>query len=607
MGTRLRRLGPFVICTLLSFPAWAVQDVVNTVHNLSVSGPGPFKSLNIDQVCVFCHTPHNAQPQGPLWNRQMSGQTYIQYGSTTLQAFPGQPTGKSRLCLACHDGTVALGALGNLPPGVINDLQSTFLSGRASLGTDLSDDHPISFPYDTALQAADKELANPLTVGLPLENTELQCTTCHDPHERDIVPFLHRTSLNGELCTSCHVRGGATWDWASSDHATSAATAGAASPWSERKPAWRGNTVAENSCFNCHTPHNAATPPRLIKDQEENTCYLCHDGAVAAKDIQSDSLKPYRHPVETTPNPSHDATLVEDPLRMAFHVECMDCHNPHAARDADPMISFNPGSPSDPKHAIAPNANASIQGVSGIDANGGVKPEIDFQFELCFKCHGVPGRSACGTERCSTARSFDMTRQDGVYNIRDKVISNTPGIVSYHPIEFNDPSNDSEVPSLRVDIPLDQQNSLIYCTDCHNGDASAAAGGAGATGPHGSVYGAILAQEYTLEPIRAYSSKQYELCYKCHDEAAILNDDSGFPHNLHVKKKDKACVNCHDPHGSHRFPHLINFLTNANSGGQILQITGDGGFAEPTWQDDGRFKGSCFLNCHGKRHRPKRY
>jgi DNA-binding MarR family transcriptional regulator len=42
---------------------------VGTKHNLSVSGPGPIKSTNEQQVCIFCHTPHNASPIQPLWNR----------------------------------------------------------------------------------------------------------------------------------------------------------------------------------------------------------------------------------------------------------------------------------------------------------------------------------------------------------------------------------------------------------------------------------------------------------------------------------------------------------------------------------------------------------
>jgi predicted CXXCH cytochrome family protein len=322
---------------------------------------------------------------------------------------------------------VALGAFMNPPTGVANDLQSTFLTGRALLDTDLSDDHPISFVYNTNLAVADGELTDPGFINLPLENGELQCTTCHDPHEADIVPFLRKTTLNGDLCQECHVRQGATWTWPSSSHSLSTATKGSGDPWGERKPAWQGNTVAENSCFNCHTPHNAATPARLIKNQEENTCYLCHDGQVAS-DIMTEILKAYEHPVDSPlpPNPDHDAALVEDPLTMNFHVECMDCHNPHAVADDFPMIAFNPNSPMAADHFFPPSANGRIRGVSGLTSGGTVIPEIDFQYELCFKCHGLPAKSACDTGRCSTATGFAMARQDGIYNLREKFGPTSP-------------------------------------------------------------------------------------------------------------------------------------------------------------------------------------
>ncbi len=595
-----------VVMAVPASPVSASEEVANTVHNLSTSGPGPFKSGTVNEVCVFCHTPHNSRPEAPLWNRQLSGQTYSEYTSSTLQSVPGQPTGSSLLCLACHDGTVALGALVN-PPGPSNDLETTFLTGRANIGTDLTNDHPISFTYDDALAAADQELASPAGIDLPLEGGQVQCTTCHDPHKGDIPPFLRKTTLNGDLCTTCHVRSGLTWDWNNAAHAVSVATPSGADPWAERKPAWKGATVAENACFNCHTPHNAATPNRLQKNIEENTCFLCHDGSVAASDIESELLKFSRHPVETTPNPSHDATKVENPLTMPLHVECTDCHNPHAAESSPPMISFNPNNPFDPDHATAPAASGRIRGVTGIDIAGNEKAEVDYEYELCFKCHGLPAKSACDDGRCETATSFSMLRQDGVYNIRDKVSTSTPGLVSYHPIEINNPANDDEVPSLRNDIPLNRSTSLIYCSDCHNSDRSLAAGLSGPTGPHGSIYGAILTQEYSFDPVVPYSSQAYELCYKCHDESAILGDASGFPHRKHVQKEDLACINCHDPHGSLKFPHLLNFLVNVNFGGQTFQITGAGGFSEPTWIDEGKFKGRCYLSCHGETHNGWRY
>lgn len=85
------------------------SGVADTKHNLSVSGTGTIKAASEQQICIFCHTPHNATPIQPLWNRASSGSVYIPYSSTTVNASPGQPTGASMLCLSCHDGTIALG------------------------------------------------------------------------------------------------------------------------------------------------------------------------------------------------------------------------------------------------------------------------------------------------------------------------------------------------------------------------------------------------------------------------------------------------------------------------------------------------------------------
>jgi hypothetical protein len=61
--------------------------------------------------------PHAARaeniPNAPLWNRKLSGATYSTYNSSSIErqhrrAVAG-PGGLSRLCLSCHDGTMAIG------------------------------------------------------------------------------------------------------------------------------------------------------------------------------------------------------------------------------------------------------------------------------------------------------------------------------------------------------------------------------------------------------------------------------------------------------------------------------------------------------------------
>lgn len=562
-----------LVLLLLPLRAWAVEDVVNTVHNLSTSGPGAFKSLTIDEVCVFCHTPHNARPSVPLWNHELTGATYIEYRSSTLRASPGQPTGRSRLCLSCHDGTVALGAIGNPPAGRQVDLADVYLTGRANLGTDLSNDHPISFPFDNALRAANPQLALPSQVDLPLERGELQCTSCHDPHEKTIEPFLHKSTLNGELCTTCHSMASATQSWETSSHATSAArTKSTSNPWAERKPQWRGQTVAENACFNCHTPHNAVTPPRLIKGLEEETCFLCHDGGVARTDIRSETLKPYRHPVDlysSTHDPAEDFSRGRPP----DHVECADCHNAHV---------------SDNSRAAAPDLPGSMVGVAGLDSTGALVPEARRAYEVCLKCHG---------DNSVVTRPL-VTRQVFELNTRREFDLASP---SFHPVQGI--GRNGNVPSLIQPLT---ESSVISCTDCHASDNSPAAGGSGARGPHGSIYEGLLERNYMTADNTTESIVSYALCYKCHSRNSILADDSFAEHRRHVDDENTPCSACHDPHGISSIEgnpvnnsHLINFdrsIAAPNSTGQ-----------GPVFEDLGTFAGQCSLSCHGKDHQALRY
>ena len=173
--------------------------------------------------CSACHTPHYAGVMEgvPLWDPDHdigAGITFTMYGEdllpgdpTTLDAtIAAEPDGSSRLCLSCHDG-----AQTDHPPGLTHDL---------------SDDHPISFVYDTALATLDGELLDP-TVALSfvpgsggtvhedlLHNTgKVQCVSCHDIHKSGVTTaFLFDIkgevsipgwggSINSEaLCKACH-------------------------------------------------------------------------------------------------------------------------------------------------------------------------------------------------------------------------------------------------------------------------------------------------------------------------------------------------------------------------------------------------------------------
>ena len=74
---------------LIVVPCLVFAGVKNTKHNLSVSGTGDAKALTETEVCLFCHTPHNASPSYPLWNHELSSvDNYTNYWSPTLQSYP---------------------------------------------------------------------------------------------------------------------------------------------------------------------------------------------------------------------------------------------------------------------------------------------------------------------------------------------------------------------------------------------------------------------------------------------------------------------------------------------------------------------------------------
>lgn len=539
--------------------------IATTTHNLSVSGPGPVKAEAEAQICIFCHTPHNASPRAPLWNRDDPGSTYIPYISSTAVAAPGQPTGASILCLSCHDGTIALGQVLSRPRPIsmVGDITAIPL-GPERLGTDLSDDHPISFAYTHSLTATRRELVNPamLTGRVQLDASgQLQCTTCHDAHDNTFGKFLVVSNRSSGLCLACHSKD----FWNQTIHKTSTATWNGLGPDPWPHTSW--SSVADNGCENCHRPHTAGGQQRLLNYAvEEDNCYPCHNGNVAASNVQVEFSKTSRHPVDATTG-THDPT--EPAVVTTRHVECSDCHNPHASKPGA-------GTPPGP-----------LSGVRGVSRAGAEVSSVAFEYEICFRCHAdSPNKPAPRT-----------SRQLAQTNVRLKFNTANP---SFHPVVG--PGRNPDVPSLIA--PLNT-TSVITCSACHNSNASPATGGAGANGPHGSTFAPILVRQYVTIDNTSESSTTYALCYECHSRNSILGDESFTEHKKHIQEERTPCNVCHDPHGisltqgnSTNNSKLINFDTsvvfrNAN--------------AQLRFESRGRFRGACYLRCHGDNHDPKIY
>ena len=542
----------FTLIFILSAPATA--QVERTVHNLAA--PGVAEDGRPPNPCTYCHTPHNGASNRALWNRSMPARTYKLYESSTLKARLNQPTGASRLCLSCHDGTIAL----DDNPARARTKHAGVLRGKSSLGTNLSDDHPISFTFDSALAAARGELVDPtmLTSRTRLDETgQLQCTTCHNPHQDRNPKFLVMDNRFSQLCRTCHEMRG----WSTSAHAVSTATwkGTGPNPW----PHSEYHTVAENACANCHTAHSAGRPEALLNfDVESKNCFACHNGNGSSTDVQRDFRKFSAHPVEQTES-IHSPK--EDPRSMSRHVACGDCHNPHATESSAAGRVAKARSP---------------QGVRGVSSTGSRVAQASFEYEVCYTCHGV-----------STEFRTFIVRRDPVSNTR---LAFDPGNVSFHPVV--NPGRNHDISGLEAGYT---SSSMITCTDCHNSDTVN-----GPRGPHGSTYEPILEREYGLLDPSPESYKSYSLCYKCHNRAVLLSDQSAFPHRLHVVDQQTSCAVCHDAHGSRSNPFLINFMTQGRNGSPVVSFS-SGGRLE--FQSTAKGQGRCYLRCHGSDHNPKEY
>lgn len=553
----------FLFLMIITTGCWhnlEAQSITNSKHNLSVSGTGNLKASSESEICVFCHSTHDANPTAPLWNKKSQGTVYTLYSSSTMQALPGQPDGSSILCLSCHDGTTALGNVMSREATIDFSSSEKMPKGGSNLTTDLRNDHPISFVYNSSLAAADEELKTPEAITKPvtLEKEKLQCTSCHDAHSNVYEDFLLATTQYSELCMSCHQKKG--WQISSHSTSTSSWNNSLPDPW----PYSEWTTVAENACENCHNAHNSGGVPWLMKYQaEEKNCFDCHNGNVAEKNVQLEFSKTYRHDVYSY-NGTHDAA--EDALVKVKHVECSDCHNSHEANTQD---------------AAAPYVRGSNAGTIGVDQNGQYVSSVTFEYEICYRCHSSNSFTAS-----ATARQIEQN------NVSIEFAAGNP---SFHPVASE--GVNPNVPSLIAPLTT---SSWIYCTDCHGTNSSK-----GAQGPHGSIYPSMLKYQYIKTDNNTESASSYALCYSCHSRTSILADESFKFHYLHVVKEKASCNACHDAHGisssqgnSMNNSNLINFqntvVTNSSSGSR-------------KFVDEGLYKGSCYLSCHGKNHDPATY
>ncbi len=624
--------GSFLVLVLAH--SFASGTILNTKHNLSVTGPGTIRATGEQEVCVFCHIPHNAQPGKPLWNRQMPTSSYIMYESEYLKRtnYPlpadlgiteGTPGSLSRQCLSCHDGTVAIGSVylvrGTLLGNTLIDMMGVGTGGmmpndaNGFIGTDLTIHHPVGIEYDPTnvktFGVGSKTIELKTTPDAPLKlytyngKKYVECSSCHDPHLESYKFLRVNNSTNNAVnvkntCISCHDKNpGVPWP-------TSHEVMG--SPYHDQGVKDRYNSggsvsVADLYCANCHTPHNAKGKPYLLRQVEQNTCYMgaasarnvapCHGTGTtwAGNDIESILNRPFAHPVNTIdgvhtnfdtlygygstegdPATSHSVKWSD-----SKHAECMDCHNQHRlgsrnhiGTQSESATKWYPDTPSNAVSAVLDR----VQGVEPTWPAKWTQPTTfttlaysQKEYQICLKCHSywaLGPTTSSGAGEVATGATSAWIDNESMY-ATDQAFEFNPNNKSAHPVvvALNDMPGSYAPKAVRVEALLYPWNQnpgtqTMYCSDCHGADNEDSGD---PKGPHGSSYNFMLKGPNKYWPTKPdgtlFSTGDIQtdgnvpdlFCANCHN----LN----YPHkqwSWRMARFDIACVECHVavPHGS---------------------------------------------------------
>ena len=554
------------------------SDIVGSKHDLSMGGGAASRATAETQPCVFCHTPHNSNPARQLWNHASSAATYATYGSSSYQSgttagtfntFTGtrapQPSGSAKLCLSCHDGTIAVNATIN--NGTIPMAGGAFIPATASLGTDLSNDHPVSFVRIGSTTAV---VDPPSTDPVHLETTTrfVQCTSCHDPHSQRLDPtvgkFLVKANQGSAVCVTCHRPSGSGWSWTSSSHAASpksytAANTGGA-PGLGAHTGY--TTVGANACESCHRSHSAPQAQRLLKAvNQRDVCFQCHGNApVAAKNLATVFAKTYRHPLETS-----SATILHDAVEVRTsatnfsgarrHVDCADCHNAHGAAAGLHVAGTNQVTAGVLAGAsgVEPASYPAVLPLTGAypmtaaaQSGYALSATAAREYQICFKCHtsyafgSTPPIAPSGGPGTDVAAAFN------------------PNNRSYHPV-IGPPHLRTPATNLLAPWNATTSATRMYCTDCHGNNETT--GASVAQGAHGSTNPYMLRfANATWSTTSPTLNSGTGFCFNCHNPATAQTMNIVHAVDNHASR---PCQVCHSasPHGSFR-PGLIALTTD---------------------------------------------
>ncbi|GMV31159.1 MAG: hypothetical protein AMXMBFR59_32840 [Rhodanobacteraceae bacterium] len=234
------------------------EHFTHTLHALGLYAAA--KSDPSVPVCETCHGAGSAHAQDP------TGKGLI-IGYTRASATPvGEQTA---VCLGCHEGGARDHWAGSVHQR--NDLSCSDchnpmaqFSGDGLLAKRSINDTCAQCHDDVRMQFGRRS-------HMPLDEGQMSCVDCHNPHGSLTAPLLKTATVN-ETCYQCHAE--------------------------KRGPFMFEHAPVRESCLNCHTPHGSNQHALLVAPVPF-LCQQCHTQLGHPNDLQTPaSLANGAHPDE---------------------------------------------------------------------------------------------------------------------------------------------------------------------------------------------------------------------------------------------------------------------------------------------------------------------
>lgn len=422
------------------------------------------------------------------------------------------------------------------------------------------------------------------------------CSACHDMHQSDLPKLLVKEG--NELCLSCHsavkslLNAGKTVHPAveqgclicHSPHSSqnnsllSAGMPGLCAQCHEPKNTKKTvhAPIMGGDCTSCHNPHRSPNKA-MLKDLMPALCFQCHPDSMMKKKVM--------HPPVAAGDCSacHDNHQSDFPNRLVLegNALCFQCHpdkeeglktkkTGHYPVKQSCILCHNPHGTEYPSLLSAPVP------------------------DLCASCH--PNEVAA--RQRSAVKHEPMTDGKSCRNCHDPHFSDQPRLLVAAQMELCLSCHNKELETGKGKIAnmkalLDANKNAHGpiqggdCVSCHN--------------PHGSGFWRILARFYPAEFYSTFTEEKYDLCFGCHDKAAITEKQTkkktGFRngeqnlHFVHVNKigKGRTCRACHEVHADNGLQKHVkqNILFSGWTMPMNFVLRNDGG--------------SCLPGCHGEK------